>query len=93
MIRSWGNTEASEVFAGRAPKSIPADILRKARRLLAQLDAAARVEDMRAPPGNRLHALDGDLAGHWSVSVNMQYRITFKWGDHGPESVWLGDYH
>ncbi len=44
---------------------------------------------MHTPPGNRLH-LVGKL---WSISVNMQYRITFIWGEKGPEEVWFGDYH
>lgn len=61
--------------------------------MLARLDAAASIEDMRSPPGNRLHALTGDRVGEWSVSVNDQYRITFRWGPQGPEDVWFGDYH
>jgi toxin HigB-1 len=48
---------------------------------------------MKAPPGNRLHMLDGDLVGLWSVSVNMQYRITFRWKDGHAHDVWFGDYH
>lgn len=81
---------AKEVFEGRSPKGFPADLLKTARRRLAQLDAAASVEDMNLPPGNRLHLLTD---GRWSVSVNMQYRITFLWGANGPEDVWFGDYH
>lgn len=93
MIGSWANEEARAIFEGRAPRSIPSDVLPKVRRLLAQLNAAAAIGDMKAPPGNRLHQLSGDLAGRWSVSVNMKYRITFRWGEDGPEEVWLGDYH
>lgn len=93
MIASWANEAARAVFEGRAPRSVPSDILSKVRRLLAQLNAAAVIGDLRAPPGNRLHELSGDLAGRWSVSVNMKYRITFRWGEDGPEDVWLGDYH
>jgi plasmid maintenance system killer protein len=44
---------------------------------------------MRVPPGNRLHK----VGAVWSVSVNMQYRIMFVWGDAGPEEGWFGDYH
>ena len=93
MIKGWGNDEAKEVFEGRAPRAVPADILKRARRVFAQLNAAATVQDMAAPPGNRLHKLAGDLKDYWSVSVNRQYRVTFKWGEDGPEEVWLGDYH
>ena len=93
MIRSWRSDDAREVFEGRTPRRFPPDLIARTRRMLARLDAAATVEDMRAPPGNRLHALTGDRAGEWSVSVNDQYRITFKWGPLGPEDVWFGDYH
>jgi proteic killer suppression protein len=90
MIKSWGHSEAEEVFKGGAPRKVPVDVLKRARRVLAQLNAAATVEDMRAPPGNRLKKVGGDT---WSVRVNDQYRVTFTWGDGGPEDVWLGDYH
>ena len=91
MIQSWTGQEAKAVFEGKAPRAVPSEILKRARRLLAQLDAAVVLGDMAAPPGNRLHKLEGGET--WSVSVNMQYRITFTWGPKGPENVWLGDYH
>ncbi len=93
MIQGWASDEAKAVFEGRAPKGFPADLFKKTRRLLAQLNAAVSVEDMRLPPGNRLHALTADRAGQWSVSVNDQFRITFVWGPAGPQEVWFGDYH
>src|SRR5262245_1129266 len=89
VIKSWGNGDAEEVFKGRAPRAVPADILKRARRLLAQLNAATAPYEMGVPPGNRLHKV-GDV---WAVRVNDQYRVTFKWGKEGPEEVWLGDYH
>jgi proteic killer suppression protein len=93
-IRSWKSDAAKAVFEGRGlRKGYPADLVRPLRRRLQQLDAAVRVDDMRTPPGNRLHPLVADRAGEWSVSVNDQFRITFKWGDAGPEEVWFGDYH
>jgi proteic killer suppression protein len=93
VIKSWGNGQAKEVFLGLSPKTVPADIFKRARRLLAQLNAAASVDDMVAPPSNRLHKLRGDMEGYWSVSVKMQFRVTFKWAPEGPEEVWLGGYH
>ena len=93
MIQSWASSHARAVFEGHSTKGFPADLAKKTRRLLAQLNAAASVEDMRLPPGNRLHALGADRAGQWSVSVNDQFRITFVWGEAGPEDVWFGDYH
>jgi toxin HigB-1 len=93
MIESWTSEELEDVFLGLAPRGFPAALLSKTRRLLAQLNAASSPDDMKAPPGNRLHMLDGDLEGLWSVSVNMQYRITFRWENGHAHDVWFGDYH
>jgi len=93
-IQSWKSEEAREVLAGRDPgKGFRPDLFNALRRRLQQLDAAVALEDMRSPPGNRLHQLMGDRAGEWSVTVNDQFRVTFKWGPAGPEEVWFGDYH
>ena len=90
MIQSWKSKEAREVFQGFTPaKGFPTDLVRMTRRRLAQLDAATQVEDLRSPPSNRLHIVEG----RWSISVNRQFRITFLWGQNGPEEVWFGDYH
>jgi proteic killer suppression protein len=93
-IQSWKGQQAQAVFLGKDPgKGFPADLIKAARRRLQRLDAAATVEDLRVPPSHRLHPLEGDRAGEWSVSVNDQFRITFKWGAAGPEDIWFGDYH
>jgi toxin HigB-1 len=57
------------------------------------LNAAHQLEDLKAPPGNRLEALQGDLAGNHSIRVNDQWRIIFRWRPNGPEDVGLVDYH
>ncbi len=94
MIRSWKDDRAKAVFEGRmVGKGFPADLVGPARRRLAQLNAAARVEDLRSPPGNSLHRLTGDRAGQWSVKVNDQFRICFTWDTDGPEAVEFVDYH
>jgi toxin HigB-1 len=64
-----------------------------ARRRLARLDSAILLTDLRTPPGNRLHALTGGRKGQWSISINDQYRICFRWGVNGPEEVEIVDYH
>ncbi|WP_369061764.1 type II toxin-antitoxin system RelE/ParE family toxin [Caulobacter sp. 73W] len=92
MIRSWKSQAAKAAFEGRVPKGFPSDLVKKTRRLLAQLNAVTVVEQLRHPPGDRLHTLSGDLAGQWSLSVNDQFRIVFVWGSEGPEDVWFGDY-
>lgn len=70
-----------------------AGIERVALRKLVQLDMAARLDDLRAPPGNRLEALRGDRAGQWSIRINDQYRICFRWTARGAEEVEIVDYH
>lgn len=93
MIRSFANktTEAffraDECPAGwRAFKGV-------AYRKLDMVDAAVAIDDLRSPPGNRLEKLKGDRAGSWSIRVNGQYRICFRWGTEGPEDVEIVDYH
>ena len=93
MIQSWKTDQARLVFEGHTPRGFPADLAKATRRRLAQLHAAARVEDLRSPPGNRLHKLSDDREGQWSISVNDQFRICFIWGSEGPEEVEFVDYH
>jgi toxin HigB-1 len=81
--------QEKRIFAGVHDRRLAADVAKLARRRLAMLDAGASLADLRALKGNRLHRV-GDV---WSISVNMQYRITFTWGENGPEQVWFGDYH
>ncbi len=70
-----------------------ANIERPALRKLKQLDLAKRIEDLRAPPANRLEQLKGDRAGQWSLRVNDQFRICFRWTGSGVEDVEIVDYH
>ena len=93
VIQSWKGKVAEAVFQGRKPKGFPPDVIGAARRRLARLDAAAALQDLRSPPGNRLHALSGNRGGQWSIWVNDQFRICFVWGAKGPEEVEIVDYH
>jgi len=70
-----------------------ANIERPALRKLKQLDLARRIEDLRAPPANRLEQLKGDRAGQWSLRVNDQFRICFRWTGSDAEDVEIVDYH
>jgi len=81
------------VFEGRAPRGFPADLVRATRRRLGYLHAALRLEDLKAPPGNRLHPLTGDHLGQHSISVNDKFRICFIWTPEGPSEVEFVDYH
>ena len=93
MILGWKTKIAREVFEGRTPKGFPADLVKSARRRLAQLNAAQTIDDLRAPPGNLLHVLTADRQGQWSISVNDQFRICFIWTANGPDDVEFVDYH
>ena len=64
-----------------------------ARRKLRQLDIAAQLSDLRVPPGNRLEALKGDRAGQYSIRINDQWRVCFRWTEAGAEDVEIVDYH
>jgi len=93
VIRSFRDARAADILAGRPPgKGFPVDVVRAARRKLAMLDAATSLADCRVPPGNRLEALSGDRAGQWSIRVNDQFRICFRW-DEGAHDVEIVDYH
>ena len=70
-----------------------ANIQTVAMRKLAMLNQAARLDDLRVPPGNQLEALTGDRAGQHSIRVNDQFRVCLRWTDAGPEEVEIVDYH
>ena len=72
---------------------LPASIQRIARRKLLVLNQARRLNDLRSPPGNRLEALRGDRAGQYSVHINDQYRICFRWQGEDAFAVEIVDYH
>jgi proteic killer suppression protein len=93
VIQSWKSKDARAVFEGRTPKGFPADLAKATRRRLQRLDAATTLDDLRTPPGNRLHPLADDRQGQWSISVNDQFRICFRWGEDGPGDVEFVDYH
>lgn len=93
MIQTFRDKQTEAVFKGEKPRGIKPDLLKRARRKLQVLDAATNVADLRDPPGNRLHQLNEDREGQWSISVNDQYRICFEWGESGPENVEFTDYH
>ena len=95
MIRSFADKLTAEAFYGvgsARTRRIPADLMKTLHRKLAQVDAAARIDDLRVPPGNALEALKGDRVGFHSIRVNDQWRIVFRWTDSGPAEVAMVDY-
>lgn len=96
MIVSFRDGATEALFhgeAGKAIKKIPPSIRSAAIRKLDMLNAAKERGDLRAPPGNRLEALKGDLAGRHSIRVNEQWRIVFRWETGDAHDVEIVDYH
>lgn len=93
MIRSHRNSVTEAIASGKAPKGFPSNIVRSAQRKLSMIQEADRLEDLLAPPGNRLEALKGDRKGQHSIRINDQWHVCFIWSDGGAEQVEIVDYH
>jgi len=94
-IQSFASPVVGRFFSeGRLPRRVGwANVARVAARKLDILDYAARLTDLASPPGNRLEALKGSLAGLYSIRINDQWRVVFRWTDPGPADVDIRDYH
>lgn len=92
MIRSFSCKDTQLLFAGKCPRRFRA-IQAQAERKLQMLDAATDVADLRSPPGNRLERLSGDRSGQWSIRINQQWRICFRFGNGDVHDVEIVDYH
>ena len=92
MIKSFSCSDTRRLFELKRVARF-ANIERAALRKLKQLDLARRLEDMRAPPGNRLEALSGDRMGQWSVRINEQWRVCFRFENGDAIDVEIVDYH
>ncbi len=94
MIRGFRGKFARAVLVERTvPKGFPAQLAEVARRKLVMVNNAVRLDDVKSPPGNRLEALKGDLAGKHSIRINNQWRVVFRWTRDGPDDVEIVDYH
>ena len=93
MIRSFGCKETERIWRGLRSRKFPGDIQDRALRKLRQLDASLIVDDLRNPPGNRLEALKGDRISQWSIRINDQWRICFRWEKGEALDVEITDYH
>ena len=92
MIQSFADADTEQLFHEERNRRFYA-IARVALRKLIQMNRAGRLNDLSIPPGNRLEALKGDLAGLHSIRINQQWRIVFRWTDQGPAEVRIADYH
>ena len=92
MIRSFHCTDTEALASGHRVRRFES-IAWVARRKLRQLEIAGRLDDLRIPPGNRLEALKGSRQGQYSMRINDQWRICFRWTAAGAEDVEIVDYH
>jgi proteic killer suppression protein len=93
-IQGFKTAELEAIYRGSKPgKGFPADLVRVVQRKLKMLQTAKVLDDLKHPPGNRLHALTDDRAGQHAISVNDQFRICFVWTSAGPHEVEFTDYH
>jgi len=94
-IQSFSDKNTEDFYiSGITRKGVKwADISKTAIRKLDMLNYAAQLNDLRVPPGNRLEALTGDLSGFFSIRINNQWRIIFRWTNAGPCDVRITDYH
>ena len=97
MILSFKDDGTEDIFNGKktksARKSCPEKLWKLARRKLELIDSVVNLKELSIPPGNRLEALKGDRLGQYSIRINDQYRICFKWREQGPDEVEIIDYH
>lgn len=95
MIINFKSKEAEKIFNGEHSKKVPQDIQRRAQIKLTLLNAASCLEVMKVPPSNHLEKLQGDRSEEWSIRINNQWRITFKYNstDKNFYDVSIEDYH
>ena len=93
MIGSFASAETRKIFLGQVSTILPREIQRIARRKLLYLNDAEDLQDLLAPPGNRLEKLKGDRLGQHSIRINDQWRICFQWSDGKAKNVEIVDYH
>lgn len=96
MIQSFADDTTADLFRDRntrGARRIPRDLWRTVQRKLKMLDVAAHIADLESPPGNRLKALQGERKGQFSIRVNDQYRVTFRWENGHASEVAVEDYH
>ena len=93
MIKSFANKRTAAIFKGLYVKGVAGDLQRRVHVKLLLIEHAIDVGDLRTPPGNKLEKLSGDRRGEYSIRVNRQWRICFKWEDGNAENVEMVDYH
>jgi proteic killer suppression protein len=93
VIESFADAETAKIWNGRRSRRFPFEIQPAALRKLRMINQARTVSDLRVPPGNRLEALKGDRRGQYSIRINQQWRICFRWHEGAAHDVEIVDYH
>lgn len=93
MIKTFANRQSRDLFTTGSGKRFPADVAGRAVRKLEYVDLATSLDDLRVPPGNRLHALKGNRQGQHAIAVNDQWRVCFRFVDGDAYDVEVCDYH
>jgi proteic killer suppression protein len=93
MIKTFANKQSAALFKGLVVRQFGGHLSKAALRKLELIDAADCADDLRIPPGNRLEKLTGDRAGQWSIRINDQWRICFRFADGNAYDVEITDYH
>lgn len=93
MIKSFGSKETEKIWNGERSKKLPNEIQNIARRKLRMINNSQDLQDLRIPPSNRLEKLGGNLKEFYSIRVNKQWRIIFKWENGNCFEIDITDYH
>ncbi len=93
MILSFASKETEKIWIGERSKKLPNEIQQIARRKLRMLNSSHSIEDLRVPPSNRLEKLSGNMKLFYSIRINSQWRIVFRWTNGNATDVQIMDYH
>jgi len=93
MIKSFADKETEKIWNQESSRKLPGDIQVRAHKKLRMIHAAGALESLQVPPSNRLETLKGDRKSQWSIRINQQWRICFRWEDGDAYEVELADYH
>jgi proteic killer suppression protein len=93
MIKTFADKETQRLFITGKSKRLPPDLIKRAIRCLEYINYAITLNDLKAPPSNRLHSLEDDREGQYSISINKQWRICFRFIESDAYDVEITDYH